>query len=162
MIFQYAEDTCEVNLQRLSDGSYRATIGDRTYTVQAKPIQHGGWLLTIDNHRVLAYTAAQGDRRYVNMLGRNYTLTVLNQRGSRGKAAGGSGDLTAQMPGQVLDVVVAEGDPVERGQTLLILEAMKMEIRVTAPRDGLVKRLLAAKGDVVERGQTLLEIGEKT
>jgi biotin carboxyl carrier protein len=162
MIFQYGQDVCEVNLQRQPDGSYRATIGDRTYTVQARPIAHGGWLLTIDNHRVAAYTAAHGDTRYVHMLGRNYTLTVPDQRASRRKAAGGSGDLTAQMPGQVLDVLVAEGDAVQRGQTLMILEAMKMEIRVTAPRDGVVRRLLAAKGEVVERGQALLEIGEKT
>jgi biotin carboxyl carrier protein len=159
MIFQHGDDACEVNLHRQPDGSYRATIGDRTYTVQARPIQHGGWLLTIDHHRVVAYTAAQGDTRYVNLLGRNYTLTVPDRRASRRKATGGSGDLTAQMPGQVLDVLVAEGDTVQRGQTLLILEAMKMEIRVTAPRDGVVKRLLAAKGDVVERGQALLEIG---
>jgi biotin carboxyl carrier protein len=157
--YEYNGESYTVNLERQPDGSYRATIGDRVYLVQARQIQNGGWLFDLDNHRIAAYTAAQGEQRYVNMLGRNYTLTVPNQRGSRRKSASASGDLTAQMPGQVLDVLVAEGDTVERGQTLLILEAMKMEIRVTAPRDGVVKRLLTAKGDVVERGQALLEIG---
>jgi len=99
--------------------------------------------------------------RYVSINGQTYTLAVPDQRQSRRKAAGGSGDLTAQMPGQVLDVLVGEGDAVERGQTLMILEAMKMEIRVTAPGDGSVKRLLVSKGDVVERGQVLLELGAK-
>jgi biotin carboxyl carrier protein len=61
------------------------------------------------------------------------------------------------MPGQVVDVLVAEGETVTRGQTLVILEAMKMEIRAAAPADGRVKRLLVGKGDVVERGQHLVE-----
>jgi len=166
MIFEHGGDTYTVSLQRQPDGSYSATIGrgdlpGRPYTLQAQPIQNGGWLLMLDGQRVVAYTAAQGDMRYVSINGQAYTLTVPDQRQSRRKAAGGSGDLTAQMPGQVLDVLVGEGDAVERGQTLMILEAMKMEIRVTAPGDGSVKRLLVSKGDVVERGQVLLELGAK-
>ncbi|MCB9457792.1 MAG: biotin/lipoyl-binding protein [Anaerolineaceae bacterium] len=62
------------------------------------------------------------------------------------------------MPGQVVNVLVAVGDSVTRGQTLVVLEAMKMEIRVAAPGDGTVRRLLVAQGDVVERGQLLLEV----
>jgi biotin carboxyl carrier protein len=62
------------------------------------------------------------------------------------------------MPGQVVNVLVSEGDSVERGQTLLVLEAMKMEIRVAAPAAGRVKRLLTEKGQIVERGQRLAEI----
>ncbi|MBK8035170.1 MAG: acetyl-CoA carboxylase biotin carboxyl carrier protein subunit [Chloroflexi bacterium] len=63
------------------------------------------------------------------------------------------------MPGQVRELLAAEGDAVERGQPILLLEAMKMEIRVTAPIAGTVKRLLVKAGDVVERGQRLAEIG---
>jgi biotin carboxyl carrier protein len=61
----------------------------------------------------------------------------------------------------VREVLVAEGDTVQRGQTLVILEAMKMEIRVAAPGDGQVRRLLVRQGDVVERGQRLVEIEAK-
>jgi biotin carboxyl carrier protein len=162
--YQHNGDTYTVNLQRQPDGSYTATIvrghlADRSYLLQAKPIPSGGWLLTLDGRQVTAYVAAQDDTRYVTTGGHAYTLTVPDKRQSRRKASGGNGDLTAQMPGQVLDVQVAVGDTVERGQTLVILEAMKMEIRVTAPDAGIVKRLLVAKGDVVERGQLLLEIG---
>jgi biotin carboxyl carrier protein len=164
MIFTYQHDgeTYSVNLEGQPGGDYIATIGDRTYRLQARQIPNGGWLLTLDGQRLTAYAAVQGDVRFVNIGGQHYTLSVPDRRVSRRRVSGGSGDLTAQMPGQVLDVLVAEGDAVERGQTLVILEAMKMEIRVTAPGDGVVKRLLAAKGDVVERGQVLLEIGKKT
>jgi biotin carboxyl carrier protein len=52
----------------------------------------------------------------------------------------------------------AEGEAVTRGQTLLLLEAMKMELRVTAPADGRVWRVHCATGQVVERGQLLIEL----
>ena len=60
------------------------------------------------------------------------------------------------MPGQVTVVLVKAGDETTRGQTLLILEAMKMEIRVTAPADGHVQQVMVQSGDVVERGQHLV------
>ena len=62
------------------------------------------------------------------------------------------------MPGRVLDVLVAEGDSVQKGDTLVLLEAMKMELRVQAPGDGQVARVLCAAGQVVERGQLLVEL----
>jgi biotin carboxyl carrier protein len=62
------------------------------------------------------------------------------------------------MPGLVLDVVVGEGDEVERGDVLVLLSAMKMELRITAPVAGQVTRVHCQAGQVVERGQQLLEI----
>jgi len=55
-------------------------------------------------------------------------------------------------------VQVTEGEPVEKGQTLLLLEAMKMEIRLSAPRSGKVSRLLVQAGQIVQRDQVLVEI----
>jgi len=62
------------------------------------------------------------------------------------------------MPAQVRAVQVAEGERVEKGATLLLLEAMKMEIRVRAPAAGRVARLLAAEGQAVEKDQLLVEM----
>jgi len=55
-------------------------------------------------------------------------------------------------------VNVSEGESVTKGQTLLVLEAMKMEIRVQAPVDGVVKKLFVKQGQTVEREQMLIEI----
>ncbi|NDJ62755.1 MAG: acetyl-CoA carboxylase biotin carboxyl carrier protein subunit, partial [Chloroflexi bacterium] len=71
-------------------------------------------------------------------------------------AAGGK--ITAQMPGQIREVLVSVGESVARGQTLLLLEAMKMEIRVTAAADGVVSQIAVQAGAVVERGQMLAEV----
>ena len=68
--------------------------------------------------------------------------------------------LTAQMPGTVLRVLVAEGDPVAPHQPLLVLEAMKMETPVTSPHEATVRRLLVAEGDQVAAGTALVELEE--
>ncbi len=65
------------------------------------------------------------------------------------------------MPGQVLEILVAEGDTVRQGAPLVILEAMKMETRISAPTGGIVTTLNCALGDVVERGQTLVVINKE-
>jgi len=167
--YQHNGQAYTIVLEPQADGMYRATIGERSYAVKVMPLSNNGWQLHYaslnegrgSSHDIV-YTAAQGDKRFISMNGQAYTLNIPDSRASRRKAAGGGGDLTAQMPGQVASVLVNTGDRVERGQTLVILEAMKMEIRVTAPTDGLVKRLLVEKGQVVERGQVLLEIEEKS
>jgi biotin carboxyl carrier protein len=71
--------------------------------------------------------------------------------------ASGSKSVTAPMPGVVLSVDVAVGDTVQRGQTLLVLEAMKMKNELKAERDGVVATIPAKAGDQVKHGDVLLE-----
>jgi 3-methylcrotonyl-CoA carboxylase alpha subunit len=67
-----------------------------------------------------------------------------------------SGRLTAPMPGRIVQLHVGPGARVKRGDTLLVLEAMKMEHSVLAPADGVVESLDYAAGDLVEEGAALL------
>jgi biotin carboxyl carrier protein len=75
-------------------------------------------------------------------------------------AAGNAGKtpVVAPMPGKILSLKAKAGDPVKKGQVVLILEAMKMENEITAPCDGVVKQIMANKGAVVSTGDTLLVI----
>ena len=68
--------------------------------------------------------------------------------------------LTTPMSGTVVKVFVSAGDDVKSGETLLVLEAMKMETEVTAPKDGKVKSVDVAVGDAVQGGQVLIEWDE--
>ncbi len=73
-------------------------------------------------------------------------------------ALGPGGSLAAPMPGAVVRVDVHEGEHVAEGQTLVLLEAMKMELAVTAPGAGVVTGVLVAAGELVSRGQALVEL----
>ena len=159
MIFVYEAGGRRVTvaLERRPDGSLAAAVDGRPLAVEACSLPDGGWRLVVEGQRLTAYAAAQGNLRYVNLDGQEFTLAVPEARAPRRPAAGG-GDLTAQMPGQVVEVLVAPGQAVTRGQTLVILEAMKMEIRAAAPADGVVRQVRVRAGDVVERGQLLAEI----
>ena len=157
MNFQYGGETYAVSLEPQPDGSYRARIGDREITFRAQAVD-GGWLITIGGRQERVYAAARGNERFVALDGETYSLTI--PEGRRRASDAGSGDLTAQMPGQVRAVFVQPGDVVVRGQALLLLEAMKMEIRVAAPADGRIKRVLVTVGEVVDRGQRLVEVAD--
>jgi biotin carboxyl carrier protein len=157
--YQHGDTVYTVQLEALGGGQYRATIGERAYTFHASALDNMGWLLLMEHTRHSIYTAAHKDTRYVSVDGHTYTLTQPRPRASARRSGQADGKaLTAQMPGQIREVLVSQGDSVARGATLVILEAMKMEIRVSAPADGKVARLHVAKGDTVERGQPLVEL----
>jgi acetyl-CoA/propionyl-CoA carboxylase biotin carboxyl carrier protein len=82
---------------------------------------------------------------------------------SGGGDAGGHGEasLEAPMPATVVQLRVEAGETVTAGETLVVLESMKMEISIAAPRDGEVATVLVAAGDQVERGATLIELAEE-
>ena len=140
---------------------FTVTMDDKTIQAEVLRVENGKLDLLIGGKRVTAYVSSDNAKRWVTIDGQTYVLTK-----SSGTRKGGQvhphapGELTAPMPGQVRALNVSEGDKVTKGQTLLVLEAMKMEIRVQAPRDGTVKKLFVQQGQTVEREQALIEIEE--
>ena len=86
------------------------------------------------------------------------STTGSGRRRGNASAVEESRDVLAPMPGAVLEVLVSEGDRVERNQTVVVMESMKMELLITAPRDGVVRRVSVQAGQQVERGMRLLEL----
>jgi len=89
-----------------------------------------------------------------------YTAEVRDPRSlrSRRQAAGAGGGvkkLVAPMPGKVVRLLVAEKAPVEAGQGVLVVEAMKMQNELKSPKKGVVQKILAATGDAVNAGDVL-------
>lgn len=68
-------------------------------------------------------------------------------------------DIKAPMPGIIIGIEVKEGDVVKEGDTLLILEAMKMENAITCPKDAIIKSIQVKTGDTVEKSKLLIELG---
>ena len=95
----------------------------------------------------------------VTVNGVAYNVTVEEGTGAPAAAAAGAAgavSVTAPMPGNILDVKVKAGDSVKAGDTLLILEAMKMENEISAPQDGTIASVNVRKGDVVNSGDLLI------
>jgi biotin carboxyl carrier protein len=89
---------------------------------------------------------------------------ALRERATRGRSAtasGGSLEMRAVIPGKVAAVSVVAGDPVHAGQTLLVVEAMKMQNELRAPRDGTIERVGVAEGVKIEIGDLLVVISQE-
>lgn len=149
----------EVNL---SGDDYVASVDGKTLSVQVLRVDasRGRMDLLIDGEPITAYVSSDGTKRWVTINGRTVMLTKTSgaKQGVRHEHAGG---LIAPMPGQVRSVAVGVGDVVKKGQTLAVIEAMKMEIRIQALKDGVVSALLVQVGQTVEREQILIEIVDK-
>ncbi len=157
--FHYAlgNETTTVRVEK-SGAGYVVTINGQVFHVTAM-LKPGELTLTLDGQRRTAYVAADGQHRWVAFDSQPFVLTVPQpaKKGRRGRG-GGHDSLEAQMPGLVRKVLVAEGDTVEQGQVLLVLEAMKMEMRVSAPHAGVVEKISVREGETVGRGQALVEL----
>ena len=140
-----------------SDDKYVVTLDGMTVSVHVLRAENGRMDLLIDGERVTAYVSSDGAKRWVTINGRTVMLTKTSgaKQGVRHEHAGG---LIAPMPGQVRSVAVGVGDVVKKGQTLAVIEAMKMEIRIQALKDGVVSALLVQVGQTVEREQILIEL----
>jgi len=106
-----------------------------------------------------AVAVRNGDKTLISYRGQTYTVEkALRTKGGKGA---GSGEMRAPMPGQIVDVLVSEGDGVEKGDKVLVLEAMKTQQSFNAPFDGVVKAIHVSKGDQVTDGQILAIVEEK-
>lgn len=162
MKFSFEQNSQVISVELVPSGrGYRATIGEQTVDVEILRAEDGKLDLLIDGKRVTAYVSTENTKRWVTVNGQTFVLTKSSgarRSGHSGQHA--AGELTAAMPGQVRAVNVREGEIVTKGQTLMVLEAMKMEIRIHAPQDGVVKKLFVKQGETVEREQVLIDIQE--
>ncbi|MEO2169291.1 MAG: biotin/lipoyl-containing protein, partial [bacterium] len=158
LVFRCDEDEIEVAYRRDRDGSFR--MGDDA-RAEVHEIWGGSIEIEIDGLRIDAEISRHGAMVLVGMPGGDIELELLPRFTLPGVEQA-SGGLTAPMPGKVMEVRVAEGDTVKAGDTLLLLEAMKMEHPIQAPEDGVVKELRVASGDQVENGALLLVVEAAT
>ena len=128
-----------------------ATVDGRTRRVHHGRMPRDGDLRADD------WRANVGEDR-VRLYGSDAAITVPRYRPGGSDAAASPNALVAPMPGTVISVSAAPGDSVVEGQTLLVLEAMKMEMAIKAPRDGIVAEVAAEAGARVSDGDVLVSL----
>jgi 3-methylcrotonyl-CoA carboxylase alpha subunit len=142
----------------LADGSIELALGDAIARASLASLPSGHRLLHFSGRTL--ELAVVGDARGIELsspLGRSVFECTPYLGGALGDAAAG-GQLGAPMMGKVVAVKAAAGEAVKSGQTVIVLESMKMELHVTAPFDGTVASVRCKVGDMVERYQVLAEV----
>lgn len=119
-------------------------------------------VLTIDGHHEGVAVALEGDDVHVHLGGRSYVVTYLDPvRSLAGDAIGSAeNEARAPMPGMVVAVHVRPGDTVEAGDALVVIESMKLETTIRAPRAGTIATVLVAEGQGFDRDQILATLAE--
>ncbi|MDZ5448871.1 acetyl/propionyl/methylcrotonyl-CoA carboxylase subunit alpha [Labrys sp. ZIDIC5] len=137
-------------------GGYELRLGDRLVNVEGSLEADGTARLRIGEGVLKARAALFGETLTLFVDGRSYAFVVHDPRKPRGVESDGAGRILSPMPGLVLSVNAVAGETVEKGQPLVVIEAMKMEHTVSAPRTGVVKVVDVAVGDQVVAGAELV------
>ena len=95
------------------------------------------------------------------MLNVNRVMKMYRGFKPSGLTDGNAGELVTNMPGKVVKINVSEGDKVQKGDPVIILEAMKMENEIKSPVDGVIKSICVSEGDTLEQGVLMIEMEEK-
>ncbi|MGB3051412.1 MAG: biotin/lipoyl-containing protein, partial [Polyangiales bacterium] len=148
-----------VDYRHLGDNQFTVWIGEEERSVRVVSWESPELTLEEGPHRWRARISFDGDRTYVHSSQFSVALQRKPRFPDKSKEIPAGGCI-APMPGKVVELRVAEGDPVKAGQVLLIMEAMKMEHTVTAPQDGTVAEVTVVAGDQVDADALLIVVAE--
>jgi biotin carboxyl carrier protein len=152
-------------VETLEDGRYRlVTPEGREVLVDAYAPETGRLQMIVDGQSYDAAVQEEDGAQVVQLRGESHSVEVLNERQKRMSAAGvgsrgaGGPDLVSPMAGKIVAVTCAEGDEVEEGDCVVIVEAMKMENDLKAHISGTIGTVHVAEGAAVEVGDVLISI----
>ena len=125
--------------------------------MKVTPLGDGRYEVTTETGRRLAYGVRRGSEVWVFLDGRVFVVEAGGTRAGRGKHPDEAA-LAAPMPATVVAINVTAGQAVKAGDVLVVLEAMKMELAVTAPHDGRVRTVACRIGELVQPGVPLIDL----
>ena len=156
--FRFENDVFEIQSEWSGD-ELCVKCGDEEWSVPILMSRDGSSHLILNNRRIAVTAARSGDDYFVHMDG--HVIRLQRVVGSVADAASSGkfdGTIMPPMPGNIVKVMVSEGDTVKQGETLLIMESMKMEQPITTPEAGVVKAIHVREGELAELTRVLVEI----
>jgi acetyl/propionyl-CoA carboxylase alpha subunit len=152
-------NTYEAKLRR-TDSEFKLTIGEDIYEGEFSRKNNGMVQLFMEDNRLIGFSERNGNEIYVHINGINYF--IKRESGTvKDTSFEEESDDTVLSPitGKLLDKKVKNGDSVRKGEVVVILEAMKMEHRLKAPRDGTLSKLTSAEiGGQIKEGELMFEL----
>lgn len=157
--FKLDEAVHNVELSR-SASAYRLHHGDDVIAIDLHVGADGHTWLSVDGQRLPVVIATHGDDVFVHLDGEAYQLRYQHPLDRLAAATAGNAEdlIRAPMPGSIVSLSVQPGDTVSKGQTLLVMESMKMETTITAPRNGVIAEVSHEKGQTFDRDALLLSL----
>ncbi len=150
------DTTREVELQRQGD---KLTVTDEhgvTKIIQLIHRDEHGLEIEIDGQRIQIFGTKNRDQKHIWANGQSWRYQQIKEGAAGGQADPGS--LSVNIPAVVTEVLVSEGDTVQAGDKLVLLESMKMVLSIQAPQDGTVKAIHCEPEQSVEPGLALIEL----
>ena len=163
-IGKLGDQTFTIEIEETGKSVYRVAVDGNEFLVDGKKTGRTNYSLIVDNRSFEIEVDHTGDEYRVLVDGRNYRIELVDERRVRvggaqtGVQLQGRQLVSVPMPGKVVAVLVSEGDTIEKGQGLVIVEAMKMENEVRSPITGSVKEIKVKPGDTVEGGAVLVVV----
>ncbi len=161
--FRLGDEEFELGLSRAADG-YRLHRDGRELAVLLSPGEEGGWVLRCGDAVDHLAVAVDGDRVWVHLNGETHCLEHEHPLQRLAEMLEGAADdqLRATMPGSVVALHVATGDTVSKGQDVLVMESMKMETTLHAPRDGVIAAVHVEAGQTFDKDAVLVTLQSDT
>lgn len=153
-----------INGQEVKVQDFKATAESVSFTLNGKNyfymlVAKDGQEMILDNGGRFKAAVSVPNREGESMIISNGREAIGTSAAKKVKKAGAhAGGLTAPMPGKIFKVIKEEGAKVKKGETILILEAMKMEHSIRSDKDGKVKKINYKVGELVQGGATLAEV----
>ncbi|HEY5644472.1 MAG TPA: biotin carboxylase N-terminal domain-containing protein [Pseudomonadales bacterium] len=157
--YDLGEESRRVSVRAQGGHNYQVMVDDVEFPAELLELDRDRAVLSVNGrHRPLHFWRHPGGRVYLALPERTFDVIEVASVAASGEDAGGDGVVLAPMHGQLLEVLVAEGDRVRRGDKLAVLEAMKMQHEILANVDGTVTAVLASAGTQIAADERILEI----
>lgn len=155
------KENYKINIERNGE-HYKILLNDREYSIQARKVEPSIYSLLIDNQAYDLSVENEGEKLLVEVGGGVYRVEIFDALYAKERRAKeepeGKQIIKSIMPGKIIKLLAKVGDEVEEGQSLIIMEAMKMENEIASPKSGRVVDIKVQEGNSVESDAELIAI----
>jgi biotin carboxyl carrier protein len=147
----------------LKDGKYLVKLGDKQHQVDSQRISENCLSLLVDGKAYTIFIADDKTKRYISVQGEQFCVEEAKAETQTRSMADASTlrgipTISSPMPGKIVKILVREKEKVRKNQSLVIVEAMKMENEIRSPNAGIVKKINFKEGDLVDAAEPIVEL----